>query len=266
MHFIRDTKDVGMSHARTNASPASFANSIHPKFHQALVVLLEAFDYSHELGDDRWDFAVLIRDLHLLGLNESDLRWLVRIGYVQHAREVAPQGSLRRRFQSIDSLTFFRRTCFVLTDVGIEHARHLSRTNLVLTARISDTCDGEKQDRVASSSAAYRVEKSFDTVHWDPVQRQLNVLGVVVKRYKWQAPNQEMVLNAFQEEGWPGRIDDPLPRHPDQDSKRRLSDTIKCLNRHQIPALIHFHGDGTGEGVTWQLHDSNRSTLSALGK
>ena len=59
------------------------------------------------------------------------------------------------------------------------------------------------------------------------------------------------ILAAFEEEGWPSRIDDPLPPQPEQDSKRRLSDTIKCLNRKQASPLIHFRGDGTGEGVVW---------------
>ena len=47
--------------------------------------------------------------------------------------------------------------------------------------------------------------------------------------------------------------DDPLPPHAEQDSNsRRLSDTIKCLNRKQMNELIHFRGDGTGEGVIWE--------------
>ena len=61
-----------------------------------------------------------------------------------------------------------------------------------------------------------------------------------------------MILSCFQESGWPVRIDDPLPPQAEQDSKRRLSDTIKCLNRKQVAPLMHFRGDGTGEGVIWE--------------
>jgi len=32
-------------------------------------------------------------------------------------------------------------------------------------------------------------------------------------------------LGAFEDDGWPPRIDDPLPPQKDQDSKRRLADT-----------------------------------------
>ncbi|WP_146118485.1 hypothetical protein [Blastopirellula marina] len=82
----------------------------------------------------------------------------------------------------------------------------------------------------------------------------------LVKRFKWPAVNQEMVLCAFQEEGWPERIDDPLPPQAEQDPKRRLADTIKCLNRKQENHLIHFHGDGTGQGIVWERVDPSGST------
>jgi hypothetical protein len=75
--------------------------------------------------------------------------------------------------------------------------------------------------------------------------------GKLVKRFRVPSPNQERILAAFEEEGWPPRIDDPLPPHPEQEPKRRLRDTIKSLNRHQINRLLHLTGDGTGQGVRW---------------
>ena len=88
---------------------------------------------------------------------------------------------------------------------------------------------------------------------WDSERRELRIRETIIKLFKWTAANQETILAAFEEEDWPHRIDDPLPPHPDQDSKRRLSDTIKCLNRKQINQQIHFRGDGTGKGITWEL-------------
>jgi hypothetical protein len=87
-----------------------------------------------------------------------------------------------------------------------------------------------------------------------------------VKRFKWQAANQERILTVFEEEGWPARIDDPLAPSPAIDTKRRLSDTIKCLNRKQANALIRFRGDGTGQGVIWELapHSSATAGLSMI--
>jgi hypothetical protein len=34
--------------------------------------------------------------------------------------------------------------------------------------------------------------------------------------------------------------------------KVRLHDTIKALNRHQAPYLVHFKGDGTGTRIAWE--------------
>jgi hypothetical protein len=67
------------------------------------------------------------------------------------------------------------------------------------------------------------------------------------------APNQELILGCFEEEGWPPRIDDPLPPHPELAAKRRLHATITTLNRHHKHRLLRFLGDGSGEGVRWEL-------------
>lgn len=74
---------------------------------------------------------------------------------------------------------------------------------------------------------------------------------VVVKRFQRTAPNQELVLAAFEEHGWPERVDDPLPGDADLVAQERLHDTIKCLNRGVRPRLIHFRGDGTGKRILW---------------
>jgi hypothetical protein len=81
----------------------------------------------------------------------------------------------------------------------------------------------------------------------------LRVGEVVVKQFKVPAANQERILAAFEEDGWPIRIDDPLPPAVEQDPKRRLHDTINSLNRNQKRPLIRFIGDGSGQGIRWQL-------------
>jgi hypothetical protein len=209
------------------------------KLRAAFAVLLEAFDYAVDTRSDYWEFAVSIGHFHELGLNETDLRWFVRKMYVHHAREVTVQGVNGREFRPTGDLTFCKRTCFVLTDSGVSMAR------LLLEKATEDT----QCDPLSASK-----ESRFGTLVpvWNANTRELRIDGKVVKRFKWYAMNQEIVLSSFQEEGWPLRIDDPLPPQPEQDSKRRLSDTIKCLNRKQINELIHFRGDGTGEGVVWE--------------
>ena len=61
-----------------------------------------------------------------------------------------------------------------------------------------------------------------------------------------------MILAAFQEEGWPRSIDDPLPPKSGISCEQRLRDTIRHLNQHQANRLIVFAGDGTGERVLWR--------------
>ena len=79
-----------------------------------------------------------------------------------------------------------------------------------------------------------------------------NSRHLIVKQFKHEAPNQELLLVSFEELNWEQRIDDPLPRHPGKDPKQRLHDTIKKLNRGQFNPLIRFFGDGTGRGVCWE--------------
>lgn len=81
--------------------------------------------------------------------------------------------------------------------------------------------------------------------------------GSLIKQFIWPAENQELILAAFEEQGWPTRIDDPLPLRDGVCPKRRLHDTIKCLNRKRIVAHIRFAGDGTGQGVRWESTHSN---------
>ena len=87
---------------------------------------------------------------------------------------------------------------------------------------------------------------------WDGMRRELLIEGQVVKRFRVAAPNQIAVLAAFEEEGWPPRVFDPLPPQEDQEPKRRLRETIRALNRHQRPPMLRFSGDGTGQGVLWE--------------
>src|SRR5262249_10862733 len=87
---------------------------------------------------------------------------------------------------------------------------------------------------------------------WDSTRRELSLDGRVVKRYRVPAQNQETILGAFEEEGWPEHIDDPLPVRGDIDPRTRLHDVINRLNSRQRNPLLRFHGNGTGTGVLWK--------------
>jgi hypothetical protein len=225
----------------------SAAEGLPAKVRAALALLAEAYDYSQDTDSDAWEFAVEIDTLETEGLTPNDLRWLVYRDYVEHARETTKSGAGRREFRRCRGRTLYKRSCFILTDAGLALAQSVANTPEASAAR----------DDPEHASVPHP--------HWDAELHELSFDGQLVKRFQTPAPNQAAVLAAFEEEGWPPRIDDPLPRHPDQDQdpKRRLNDTVKALNRHQKTHLVHFSCDGTGEGVRWE---SVGGSLSHLGK
>jgi hypothetical protein len=81
----------------------------------------------------------------------------------------------------------------------------------------------------------------------------LTVSGVLIKRFRRPAPVLDLILSAFQEEGWPPQLDDPIPPTLEVDSVTRLHDATNRLNRTQKPRLIVFFGDGTGRGIRWRF-------------
>lgn len=207
----------------------------------ALQYLLEAHECAHELGRSMWDFAVEIDVLRRGGMSNSDFRWLICKGFAEQARELSVLGEEARAFRRNNSLTFHRKTCFMLTDSGVMFVRNaLSQpvsTEDIVRARLGLESNGVNGVLLP---------------HWDRDRQELRFGHLIVKQYKVPAANQEMILSAFEEEGWPPRIDDPLPQQPHLDPKRRLHDTINSLNRNQKHALIRFLGDGSGEGVRWE--------------
>jgi hypothetical protein len=212
-------------------------------FNRGLMILLEASRYAAELGRDPWDFAVEIVALREAGLNHSDLRWLICKGWVEHSREVLVQGRKGREFCHGASLTLTKRSCFVLTSSGIRSAECLPPP--VEVAPTALRAPVNSQNPTDSQSPLPKWDR-------DRQELRLRLNGEVVKEFRLPSPNQETVLMAFEEEGWPPRIDDPLPQHSGVDPKRRLHDTIKSLNRNQKRGRMRFMGDGTGEGVRWR--------------
>jgi hypothetical protein len=221
------------------------AGSVPEKIRSGLRLLLQAFEYAGQLGRNPWDFAVEIASLRLAGLNESDFRWLVCKGFVTHACETGIFASDDRVFRPEAPLRFTKRSCFVLTLAGAAAAClagcDVEEARPAITPAVHGHAACDAKDVVTVRPA------------WDRNRHKLHLGNRLVKEFRLRAQNQGTVLTAFEEEGWPARIDDPLQPSPDIDSKRRLADTIKRLNRNQTNRLILFRGDGTGEGVIWEL-------------
>jgi hypothetical protein len=213
-----------------------------PAVLRGLMLLLQAHEYVKELGHDRWGFAIEIDSLVSAGMTRSDLRWLLCRRLVEQATEITTPNDPVRAFEPACNLQFNERTCFVLTPAGLSFAGrnvgNVGRASAFATPR---------------PVVPQKVPIRLGVPVWDQDRQELRLDDVLIKRFKAPAPNQEAVLCAFEEEGWPARIDDPIPPLHDQEPKRRLHDTINALNRnHRRPAL-RFLGDGSGLGVRWEL-------------
>jgi hypothetical protein len=217
------------------ASPAPLSPYPPPRLAVALAVLHQACDYATELGVVPWEFAVDRDDLSRAGATHNDLRWLIARGLLEHGLEKTRANDPRRTFQCPGGRLLRERSCFVLSALGLAWAERFVR---------DATHAGSREEQNG------RLLPIGDRPHWDADRRELSFREGGLKRFRSPAPNQERVLAAFEEDGWPPRIDDPLPPQADQDSKRRLRDTIATLNRGQKG--IRFSADGLGQGVCWQ--------------
>jgi hypothetical protein len=223
-----------------------------PRVRNGLRMLLQAYEYAVDVETSLWEFAVERPEMRSHGLTSTDLRWLVMKGWVEQGIETTLPGESRRSFRSTKGLRFLKRTGFVLTPLGVEAARAVAVGEFEPITRAEEGLENDAAD--ASISAKPDATPASRVVPlWDADLQELRVNGLIVKQFKVPAPNQEMVLAAFQEEGWPARIDDPLPPQADQDPKRRLHDTIVSLNRTHKHRMIRFMGDGSGEGVRWTI-------------
>jgi hypothetical protein len=218
--------------------------------------LAQAHHYSRDLNCSVWDFAIEISCLTELGATRCDLRWMAMKGYVEHAQEVARNGSDKRAFGPTGGLMFDESTCFALTAAGIELAESLSQNRHARPSGSTQPPSSVRRGRSSDEHGPY----------WDGDRHEFRMGDhLIVKRFKLPSPNQETILMAFDEEGWPPRIDDPLPLIQDCDPKQRLRDTIKSLNRHQREYTVHFKDDGTGQGVLWEPIDRTDGAGSNWG-
>lgn len=209
----------------------------------ALAALLRAYDYAEEFRRPVWDFAVEMNDLRAAEFTASDLRWLVCRGYVEHAVEATPEKGGQRLFRPAGESAVSEASCVVLTAAGAAFARSRCGRPSVRPDRAPRTLP--LNGPVAIAEAASRP-------HWDPVRRILRLGERVVKHFRQPAPKQETVLDAFEEEGWPPHIDDPLPPRSGRDRRQQLRDTINSLNRYQEYEALRFTGDGRGQGICWE--------------
>lgn len=242
--------------ALADAPPAALPQWIPSRLRTALVMLLESFNYAHDLQMDPWDFSVEYPNLTRLGLSNNDCRWLLARGLVEHAQEITSCHDDRRRFTRGSKLTFSSATCFVLTGEGLRLARQaaVNPAAAVPGLLMPQQCPALPEMRSEPLRAG--------EPRWDSQRRELRLGSELVKAFKVPAPNQEIILSTFEEERWPPRIDDPLPVKGHVHPSRRLHDAILSLNRNQRRRLIRFSADGLGKGIRWELVEVSREQCS----
>ena len=189
----------------------------------ALLSVLESLErgflYAKHLNCDTTLFATPGRQLLCDETTLMDLRWLILAGHIETSTPVNDDAEINGS------------ELIYLTEAGFEKLQSLPAS---------------PNRRVAAAAS------SSDLPTWCGSTRRLMVGRELVKAFRVPSPNQINVLQVFEEEGWPLRIDDPLPPRPGIATKRRLVETIKSLNRSQKEAKIRFFGDGTGVGVCWR--------------
>ena len=91
---------------------------------------------------------------------------------------------------------------------------------------------------------------------WDQIARELYVGDLLIKQFCKAAKHQELVIHAFENQGWPKRIVKPLPEIKGKVYRDRLSETVWSLNKlHHTPNVLYFEMDGTGLGIKWSIID-----------
>jgi len=209
------------------------------KWHLAFAEMLEAAFYAQDLGQSLWDFAVDVQLLTAAGLTANDLRWLNTKHYVEHKIEVSKPGILQnRRFRPAGAQLLGPRSCIVLTAAGVDFAQQFC----IAPPR-------EKRRPTFASTASK--PRSFRVLRWDLAGRRFFLGSILIKAFRVPASNQQLILTAFEEQGWPDCIDDPLHPKDGLDPKRRVRDAVAGLNRSHKRRMIRFGSNGSGSGIRW---------------
>ena len=177
---------------------------------------------------------VALSSLRAAGVTDALLRRWLAVGHISLSpRQI---NGVRSR---TSSLKFAAQTRFRVTASG--------RQALLETAAVELARKGPWNPAVNGTTAATY------TPHWDAEMRELWWGRILVKKFTMPAPDQETILNSFQERSWSSSIDDPLRPEIDQNPKEHLRETIKNLNRLHRRRLIRFGGRGDGKGVRWYI-------------
>jgi hypothetical protein len=201
-----------------------------PSTRAVLAHLLEAHDFAEECNCRNDLYSVGLNSLLSAGGLEPAIRWLIEVGHVRHLTDVAHKNG-RKAPRNMDN------SRFLLTQSGLEVAWH---------ARLAE--HSTNPDRTGNS-------RPHSLPRWNKDTWELWLRRSVIKRFGRPAKNQFLILAAFDESGWPPRIDDPLPRRNRAKAGKQLRNAIGRLNGNRKEALIWFHVES--RGIRWELLAEN---------
>jgi hypothetical protein len=200
-----------------------------PSARAALGLLLGRYYCATSLGRPAQNLAIGWPFLsEMTGLDTAGLHSLLETGLVEHWEGV-PGPWRRRRQLPAAGFRAGPRSSFTLSPTGVALAWDLFRPGAT-AAREGPCPNGEMPC-------------------WRASNRQLWFRGQVVLEFGRSAPNQECVLDALEELGWPPQIDDPLPHKKGKRARKRLGDTLRSLSAAQ--RAIHFRVSADGRAVLW---------------
>jgi hypothetical protein len=214
------------------ASPGEFV-----EFIVAYLILLLAQWEARDRRGTAHGSAVPLHTFRDHGVAESVLLWMLYQAHVEHL-ELTPESP--GAGCTVASVRFTESSAFCLTAEGEAYANQFVADALI---PLSPDAFAAAWDALVLGTLL----PSFDTEG-----RVFRWGRHIIKDFRQPAANQQLVLCTAQELQWPAWFDDPLLRRPGTSPKVRLHDTIKDLNRRQVPYLVHFKGDGTGMRVGWE--------------
>ena len=203
-----------------------------PSAQRALYLLLEGYECAWDLRASAWSFATGLSDLLAEGCSQVLLRWLMRKGYMK-ARLFEQSRSRGRDLSAIGHNAFPSGTRFVATKTGAAVARRSLR---LLSGKVTG------RGRCSSCRPA-----------WINSRGELRFRDQTVAHLAYEESYQRTVVDAFDQRGWPKRLQDPLPRADDDgvNVKERLRNTVKNLNRQLKGSGLRFYVTGAGRLVGW---------------
>lgn len=168
----------------------------------------------------------------------------------------------RPRTSSWNVSAYFRAHAALKSAIDEIEEDQLLRTYILDRSRDQLRRRSRTSDPTSEAAAAAESECSHDPPtttkpRWNADLGELK-FGNSTTRVRRSAKNVWKILSAFQEEGWPTRIDDPLPGGK-QDT--RLRETVRTLNAacSRKSLLLRFESDGSGEGICWTADSDRRN-------